>query len=234
MKTFFVTGTDTGVGKTMVTCALCAYFSHRKKMDVGVMKPFESGLSQYNKDELPLDAVSLREASGSHDDLSLINPYAFLEPLAPYVAAEIEHIHIDLEHLDSIYREVSKRHDILFIEGAGGILVPIKKDFFYVDLMKRWNTEVIVVSRLGLGTINHTLLTCRYLQAEGVPVKGVILNDNRGKQDEAERTNPGVLSHYLTAPLLGVYPFTPGKAMADREELADLVEKYIDTAPLFV
>jgi dethiobiotin synthetase len=235
MKVFLITGTDTGVGKTTVTCALCAYFSLRRGFDVGVMKPFESGLSLYGKDQLPLDAVSLREASGSHDDLSLINPYAFLEPLAPYVAAELEHVQIDLEHLDRIYARLLKGHELMFIEGAGGVLVPIKKDFFFADLIKRWHTHVIVVSRLGLGTINHTLLTCRYLKNEGIPVAGVILNNVDGKTDRAAKTNPEALARHLgDTPLLGIFPYIGKRPPPAREELAEIVEKNLNTEPILL
>jgi len=232
VKTFFVTGTDTGVGKTTVTCALAAYCSLRQGLDVGVMKPFETGLSLYRKDSLPWDAISLREASGSQDDLSLINPYAFETPLAPNAAADLEHVQIDLEHLDRIYRRLCKEHDVLFVEGAGGVLVPIKPGFFFADLMKRWKTTVIVVSRLGLGTINHTLLTCHFLKSKGIPIAGVILNDLEGKADDATRTNPGILARYLDVPLLGIYPHTSQGACRDRENLARLVEDNLNTAPL--
>ena len=235
MKAIFVTGTDTGIGKTVVTCGLAAFCSLRKGLDVGVMKPLEAGLTLHGKDLLPWDAILLKEASGSHDDLSLINPYCFESPLAPETAGQLEHVHIDLEMLDRIYNQLKASHDILFMEGAGGVLVPILKNFFYTDLMKRWGVRALVVARLGLGTINHTLLTCRYLQREGIPIAGVILNDNEGKKDLAARTNPEMLGRYLDAPLLGVFPHLEPvpKGLPDRILLADLVEKHIDTRPLF-
>ena len=235
MKNVFVTGTDTGVGKTVITCGLAAFCSLRKGLDVGVMKPLEAGLTLHGKDLLPWDAILLKEASGSHDDLSLINPYCFESPLAPETASQLEHVHVDLEMLDRIYNQLKASHDILFMEGAGGVLVPILKNFFYTDLMKRWGVGALVVARLGLGTINHTLLTCRYLQREGIPIAGVILNDNEGKKDLAARTNPEMLGRYLDAPLLGVFPHLEPvpKGLPDRILLADLVEKHIDTRPLF-
>ena len=234
MKPVFVTGTDTGIGKTAVTCGLAAFFSLRKGLDVGVMKPLEAGLTLHGKDLLPWDATLLKEASGSQDDLPLINPYCFESPLAPETASELEHVRIDLEMLDRIYGGLKASHDLLFIEGAGGILVPIKKNFFYVDLMKRWDVLALVVARLGLGTINHTLLTCRYLKQEGIPIAGVILNDNEGKKDLAAKTNPDMIARYLDVPLLGVFPhLEPApKGLQDRALLADLVEKHIDTRPI--
>jgi dethiobiotin synthetase len=230
MKTIFVAGTDTGIGKTIVTSALAAYCALRKRMDVGVMKPFESGLTVHGKDLLPWDAITLKEAAGSQDDLSLINPYAFEAPLAPETAAELEHVHVDLARLERIYEQLTRTHEILFVEEAGGILVPVTKNFFYTDLIKRWQVPVLVVARLGLGTINHTLLTCRYLKNEGIRVIGVILNDLEGKKDLAAQTNPDILGRYLDVPLLGVFPhLDPApQGLPDRTVLASLVEKHIE------
>jgi dethiobiotin synthetase len=234
MKPIFVTGTDTGIGKTVVTCGLTAFFSLRKGFDVGVMKPLEAGLTLHGKELLPRDAILLKEASGSQDDLSLINPYCFESPLAPETASQLEHVRIDLEMLDRIYSQLRASHDLLFIEGAGGILVPIMRNFFYVDLMKRWDVRALVIARLGLGTINHTLLTCRYLKQEGIPVAGVILNDNEDKKDLAAKTNPDMIARYLDVPLLGVFPHLEPvpKGLPDRALLADLIEKQIDTDPI--
>jgi dethiobiotin synthetase len=234
MMPVFITGTDTGIGKTTVTSSLSAFLSLRKKLNVGVMKPFESGLSKRDKDLLPWDAICLREASGSNDDLDDISPYTFEAPLAPEVAANMEHIQIDMDIVDRIYHKIMKKHDVVIIEGAGGVLVPIKKDFFYVDLIKRWEAPTIIVSRLGLGTINHTLLTNNLLQSKGVNVLGVILNDNDGTGDLAAQTNPEVLKRYLNVPILGIFPYVEGllKEGMDRESLADIFEKNIDTDKL--
>jgi dethiobiotin synthetase len=234
MTALFVTGTDTAVGKTVVTSAIAAYCSSVKNMDVGVMKPFEAGLMLRGKDLLPWDAICLKEASGSQDDMALINPYAFEAPLSPLAASEEENIHIDLEMLDRIYQSLLKKHEILLIEGAGGILVPIRKDFFFVDLIKRWNVPVLVISRLGIGTINHTLLTCRYLKQEGIKITGVILNDSDAKNDPSKISNPEVLSRYLDVPLLGVFPYEEAlvKGERPREALASIVAAHIDMMPI--
>ena len=228
MKSFFITGTDTGVGKTTVSCALCAYSSLKRGLDVGVMKPFECGLVSHGKDRSPRDAILLKEASGSRDDLSLINPYTLETPAAPEAAAEIEHVQIDLENLDRLYQRLAAAHDILFVEGAGGVLVPVKKGFFFSDLIKRWKASAIVVSRLGLGTINHTLLTCRFLRSEHISVAGVIMSDTEGKRDAATKTNPEILARYLDVPLLGVYPHREESGAMDRETLARVAEKHLD------
>lgn len=206
----FVTGTDTGVGKTLVSVSLAAYFSRMKGLRVGVMKPFETGLPADRTELFPCDALALKTASGSSDDISLITPCSFGLPLAPETAAGLEHRTIDLEPIDRAFQEIVKSHDITIVEGAGGILVPIKEDFFFSDLISRWDLPVVVVARLGLGTINHTLLTCRFLQSQGTRVIGVVLNDTEGADDVAARTNPDMLRKYLTVPLLGVLPYLKG------------------------
>lgn len=236
MKTLFITGTDTGVGKTVVTSSIAAYLSLREKMSVGVMKPFESGLPKSgDKDIFPRDAVCLKEASGSSNDLENdINPYTFEAPLAPEIAADMEQIQIDMDMVDRVFNNLKKQHDILVIEGAGGVLVPIIKDYFYVDLMRRWDAPVLIVSRLGLGTINHTLLTSAFLQSRGVKVVGVVLNDSEGVDNIAARTNPDVLRRYLNVPILGVFPYAEGLLgeRMDRERLASMAEYSLDMGPI--
>ena len=233
MKAFFVTGTDTGVGKTIVTSAVAAYCALKKHLDVGVMKPVESGLPAGAGDDSRGDAHRLKEASGSRDALSVIRPYAFEAPLAPEAASEREHVEIDIAVLDAVYRRLAQSHEVLLVEGAGGILVPIRRDFFFIDLVKGWKIPVVIVSRLGLGTINHTLLTCRYLLREGVAVVGVVLNDADGKADPAKGYNAEMLSRYLDVPLLGVFPHHRGLAGAApaRELLARLAGRHLDMTP---
>lgn len=231
MKSLFITGTDTGIGKTVISMGLCAFLSLHRGMSVGVMKPFESGLAQGDREGGSRDAVLLREASGSTDAPEEINPYTFEAPLAPEVAAGMEHRVIDIDSVDRTYRDLLGRHDVLVIEGAGGVMVPIKKDFFYVDLIKQWNVPTVIVSRLGLGTINHTLLTSRYLESQGISIVGVILNDVSNEADIASQTNPGVLKQYLGIPLLGVFPHVASATEKEinREFLAETFVKNIDT-----
>lgn len=231
MKSLFITGTDTGVGKTTISACLSAFLSINKRLNVGVMKPFETGLSKRNKDQLPWDAICLKEASGSPDDLNMISPYTFEAPVAPEVAAYRENIQIDLSMVDRIYKKMLKEHDIMIIEGAGGVLVPIKRKFFYGDLIKRWGCPTIIVSRLGLGTINHTLLTAGYLKTRGIKIVGVILNNHDGVSDIAAKTNPEILSTYLKCPILGIFPHKKGllKEGMNRQHLARTFAKHIDT-----
>lgn len=229
LKTIFITGTDTGVGKTFVSAALAAYLSLTRRLDVGVMKPFESGVA---KSENPLlrDASLLKFASGTRDSLEQITPYRFEAPLAPQPAAECEGTIIDLSVVNESFDRLKASHEVLIVEGAGGILVPITKGYFFADLMKQWDAQVLVVARLGLGTINHTLLTVRYLQAAGIAVIGVVLNNVEGSADEAALSNPKVLAQYLNVPILGIFPHMPELDLSDKVDrvfLADICEKHI-------
>jgi dethiobiotin synthetase len=234
MKVIFVTGTDTGIGKTVISSAISAFFSLRKQMNVGVMKPFECGLSKTDKDLLPWDAICLREASGSNDDLNTISPYTLEAPVAPEVAAMLEHVNIDINMVDKIYHSLAKSHDLLVIEGAGGVLVPIKENFFFADLIQKWNAPTLIVSRLGLGTINHTLLTNHLLKERGIKVLGVILNNTDGLGDLPAQTNPDILRKYLDVPVLGIFPHVKDllKGSVDRERMADILAENINTDAL--
>lgn len=229
MKSIFITGTDTGVGKTAVACSLAAYLSLKKGRDVGVMKPFESG-GDASAGEMIGDAWSLKAASGSQDPIRDINPYNFNAPLAPEPAAMQENADIDIGRVMAAYRRLRDRHDVVIVEGAGGILVPIRDGYFYSNLIADMEAPVVLVSRLTLGTINHTLLSCRYLKTIGVEVCGVILNDMTGENDIASETNPAMLRKYLEIPLLGIFPHAPDLFAQgiNRERLAKLFEDNIN------
>jgi dethiobiotin synthetase len=114
------------------------------------------------------------------------------------------------------------------------VLVPIKKGFFYADLIERWGAPTIVIARLGLGTLNHTLLTYNYLISRGITVIGIILNNNDKTSDRTAQTNLEALKRYLEVPVLGVFPYFEGllKEGMDRELLADIFAKYIDTGTI--
>jgi dethiobiotin synthetase len=227
----FVTGTDTGIGKTVISASLAAFLSLRKHLDVGVMKPFESGLPRTGNTGGPGDAGFLKEASGTSDGLEEISPYTFEAPLAPEIAARLENTVIDIDRVKRVSESLAKRHNVLIIEGAGGVLVPIKKGFFFADLIKAWDIPAIIVSRLSLGAINHTLLTNNFLKSVGVPVCGVILNDTDGTRDQATETNPDALREYLNVPLLGVFPYVKeiSGGTINRVFLAETFARHINT-----
>ena len=174
-KGLFITGTDTGVGKTIVAGGLAAIL-RAEGVNVGVMKPAETGCASAEGDLVPSDAKFLRAMSGVEDPLDTIVPYRFREPLAPGVAAALEGVHISIEKLQKQFETISARYDFTLVEGAGGLLVPLEGKTLMLDLIKLLAIPALVVARADLGTINHTLLTIRCAHSENVPLAGIVLN----------------------------------------------------------
>ena len=207
MNSFFITGTDTGVGKTVIAGALAAVLK-KKGIDVGVMKPVATGGWD--------DARFLIRAAGVKDNLFLVNPYCLGTPVVPAVAAEIEGVKIDIRKIKNAYEELSKRHDILIVEGVGGLLVPIYKSYLVTDLINELKLPVIIVAKPGLGTINHTLLTIRQAKVSRINVLGVIIsNYDDANAGIAEMTAPEVIERIGKVPVLGIVSHIEG---ADTEK----------------
>lgn len=201
----FIVGTDTEVGKTVVSAGL-ALNMKALGINVGVMKPVASGCRQVGRTLISDDAVFLMEAA-DNEFPRLSSPYRLREPLAPSVAAEIDDVEIDITNILFAYRELQKNYEYVIVEGAGGIFSPITADTCVVDLIKKMYLSVVVVGRIGLGTINHTLLTIESLRARGIEVKGIVLNGLDPKSASlAELTNPRLLTSMTDVPLLGVLP----------------------------
>lgn len=205
-KKVFVAGTDTGVGKTLVS-AIMAMFFKEKGIDVGVMKPFETGAKKYGGEMLPEDASTLKAVAGVDDPLDLICPYCFETPASPAEAARVEGKRVDLKKVKEALEELSRRHDLLIVEGAGGLLVPVAEGVLYSDLLKELGLDVILVSRNCLGTINHTLLSLYYCKREGIKVLGYVLNKVNSKGDGTEDTNPTWIKAFTDVPFLGRIPY---------------------------
>lgn len=201
----FVTGTDTGVGKTLITAALAAAL-RACGVDVGVMKPIETGCPTRRGRLLPLDALTLREASGSRDSLALINPYRFREPLAPMVAAERSGRRIDVEVLEERFSRLAGRHSAVLVEGAGGPLVPITERASFLDLSARLRLPLLVVIGSRLGALNHARLTVEAALHARLPVAGAILNHPTVDRSPARTTNLSALRRLLPVPVLGEIP----------------------------
>jgi dethiobiotin synthetase len=203
---FFVTGTDTGVGKTHVTALLLAEL-RRQGLPAGAMKPIACGRDGRG------DAERYAGLMSNEVPLDVLNPIHLHHPLAPSVAARLERRRVHLRRIVAAYQLLAARYNPLFVEGAGGLMVPIRKGYFIADLARDLDLPLLIVARLGLGTINHTLLTIRQAQAMGLKVAGIILNDTTGRRGLAERTNMKVIPQLTGIPLLGVVPHgKPGKA----------------------
>ena len=199
MKRFFIAGTDTGVGKTLVAAAFAAVLRSRG-LKVAVMKPISCGGLE--------DARLLKRCAECPEPMARINPIALKHPLSPNVAATIERKKIDLKKIDQAVAFFSKKYDALVIEGCGGLLVPVVPGFFVVDLVRRMRAECILVSRSGLGAINHSLLSLEALSQRGIRPLGIVLNRLAGGPlSIPERTNPEVIARFGRVPVLGVFPF---------------------------
>lgn len=205
----FITGTGTGVGKTVVGCALVARWAAAGR-GPRVFKPAESGCQRTDEGYHPSDAWALRVAAGDERPMEEICPYRFGLPMAPAHASEIEGGTPRLEMIVDTIFTLSARPGPLLVEGAGGLLVPLAPGALMIDIAKRCGMPVLVVAPLGLGTLNQTQLTIRAAKAEKIPVAGIVLNDLTGEDTPAARRNPSAIEELCDAPLLGVFPFLGG------------------------
>jgi dethiobiotin synthetase len=206
-RSFFVTGTDTGVGKTLVACSLLRALRARGSNPAG-MKPIETGVGPAG----PLDAFALRAAAGDVDALDDVCPQRFALPAAPTVAAAAEGRRVELWAVRRAFERLSARHDCVIAEGAGGLLVPVAEQECMADLARDLDLPLIVVARAALGTINHTLLTLEAAVARGLSVAGVVISHASGPLSPADDANLEALRRALGSALLGeIPPLEPGQ-----------------------
>jgi dethiobiotin synthetase len=192
----FITGTDTGVGKTFITCGI-ARLLHQWGAKVAVMKPIATG--NRRDAELLIKAFSFGEA------MEIVNPQFFRAPLAPRVAASLERRVVDLDAIYRAFWYLHKKYEVLIVEGIGGVKVPIGESTYVTDLIQALRLPALVVARAGLGTLNHTLLTLESLERAKVPVAGVLLNGGMRKTP-AEKTNLEALQECTVMDILGELP----------------------------
>jgi len=197
-KIIFITATDTGVGKTIVTLCLGVLLQNRG-VKVGVLKPVQCAGD---------DAQFLKKKLGLTDDLSIINPFYAPEPLSPHLAFRRSKITFDKRRVQQCLKELHKRYDLVLVEGAGGLMVPITDSYYNADLIKDLKAEVIIISRLGLGTINHTLLTINELKRQGIKINGIIFSSIKpAKRGIPESTNPKEIEKLSGVKILGIIPY---------------------------
>ena len=202
----FITGTDTGIGKTIVTAAIGAYFA-RRGLRVAVSKPLASGCPRMREGLVSEDAEFLAAACDCRFALNVICPQCFAEPLAPAVAAERAGETIDWEGIERSWRQMSGAADLMLIEGVGGLLVPLDHQHTVLDLARATGYPVLIVARPGLGTINHCLLTIAALRAADLPIAGVVINAYPAEAaDVAEETNPRMIERFGQVPVLCLVP----------------------------
>ena len=237
MTGLFITGTDTGIGKTLVGCGLAAAWTAQGKR-VGVLKPAETGCTERNGDWYPDDAVRLAgfagQAADGPEDWARLCPYRFPLPVAPSVAARLAGACIEPWRLVQRFSDVAERHDVTIVEGAGGLLVPLVGRYSFADLARDLAVPVLVVVGSKLGALNHALLTLDCLSSRGLPLAGYVLNHPDAESDDAVVTNAETLAGLTDAPCRGVIPhFVPsGDLSRDRETLSTLFTAAVDLPEL--
>ena len=207
----FITGTDTGVGKTLVATALAVCLT-RRGLSVGAMKPVETGYG--GEDAAGSDAARLCAATGMTDPVEAMSPYRFPDPLAPIDAARRAGATIRIQKILAAFRMLAARHDLMLVEGAGGVLAPISGQADMRDLIERIGLPVLVVGRTAIGGVNHVLLTVEALVQRRIVIAGIILNRTK---DAAPATADGMqesstlalLRERSGAPVVGPVPYEP-------------------------
>ena len=204
MNSIFVTGTDTDVGKTYVTSGLVITL-RKMGVDVGIMKPFAAGIPQKQgfKSE---DVEILSKAAQVTDPENLMNPQFFKMAASPYTASKELKMKVRLDTVLSRFKKLSKLHSMLFVEGMGGIMTPILKNYFVSDLIKDMNIPAIIVTRNKIGTVNHTIMTCKMCQKYKIPVKGIIINNFDSEGYKTKRLSKD-LYELNGIPILGTIPY---------------------------
>ena len=206
MKGVLVTGTDTGVGKTLVAQIIVHIL--RKQYDkVGVMKPVASGAEFINGLLQNEDAIKLQKACNVSLPYALINPYCFSPAIAPHIAAELEGVKIDLKHIQTCFENIARQVDVVVVEGAGGWHTPLNDQATIETLAKELSIPVVLVVGLRLGCLNHALLTMSALHQGGVSVLGWIGSVIETDYQYLDK-NIHALKQRISAPCLGVLPFS--------------------------
>jgi len=203
LKSLFITGTDTDVGKTYITAGL-AVALRKMGVDVGVMKPFAAGSSQ-KKGYKSEDVEILSHAANVCDPENLINPQFFPISASPFTAWKNLKTKPKIPLVISSFKKLSKLHDVVLVEGMGGIMTPILTEYYVTNLIKEMKIPTIIVTRSKVGTINHTIMTVKMCEKYKIPVKGIIINNFDGGYPVKELTRD--LKSLTQVPVLGFIPF---------------------------
>ena len=204
MKSLFITGTDTDVGKTYVTAGL-AVTLRKMGIDVGIMKPFAAGTPQ-KKGFKSEDVEILSKSAQVSDPENLMNPQFFKMAASPYTASKSLKVKVNVNSILSSFKKLSKLHSMLLVEGMGGIMTPILKNYFVTNLIKEMKIPAVIVTRSKVGTVNHTIMTCKMCEKYKIPIKGIIINnfDSDGYQIKTLKRD---LQSLTGVPILGTIPY---------------------------
>jgi len=225
LKSFFVTGTDTDVGKTYITAGLAVTF-RKMGLDVGVMKPFAAGTAQ-KKGFKSEDIKILSKSAQVNDPENLINPQFFKISASPYTAWKKLKIKPKVSTILSSFKKLSKLHETILVEGMGGVMTPILKDYYITNLIKEMNIPALIVTRSKIGTVNHTIMTVKMCEKYKIPVKGIIINNFDAGYPIKQLTSD--LQNLTGVKVLGSIPFLKD---LNSTSLYRIFKKNIDLKPL--
>ena len=221
MTSLFMTGTDTDVGKTCVTASIVNYLS-KMDVDVGVMKPFASGYKA-NTDSVSEDVKILMKYSSVNDPVNLINPYYFEIPTSPYDACKQLNLEIDMSKVINSYNKLSSIHDVVIVEGIGGIMTPLTKNYFLSDLISDLHLNSIIVTGSKIGSVNHIMLTYEHAKRKNLKLNGFIINQNISNGYELSNLRHQI--HDLTGEIIhGAIPY----------QNSFNIQSYVESFPNFV
>jgi len=193
-----VTGTDTGIGKTHVATLIAKGLLSMGMKDIGVFKPIETGVV-----DIPQDALKLKESAECCEEVDIVAPYTFKDPVAPWVASKLENRPISFTKIEEVYHRIASKHSIIIVESAGGLFVPISTEGNFADLAKRLDLSIVVVVGLRLGAINHALLTIQAARSLGLNVLGYVLNEFEKDDSPGAVTVEEALREFSGVPCLG-------------------------------
>jgi dethiobiotin synthetase len=203
----FVTGTDTGVGKTLIAGAIAKILTDKGR-NVGVFKPIATGCKHSWNGLISDDTEFLSYCANSDLSLSTITPVGYHTPAAPIVSAACDGSAIDFDRIAAAYKDICQNSDIVIVEGIGGVRVPLTEEFDLLDLAVEFALPAVIVARPNLGTINHTLMTIDCVRAAKLKIAGVVINGYKAAESTtAEDTAPEVIAQCSGADILAVVPF---------------------------
>jgi len=217
-KCIFITGTDTHVGKTVITACLASALMRAGKK-VAVYKPIHCGNLLKGNIKSP-DLALVKELTDIPDQ-DLVNDFSFQLAASPHLAAEQDKAKVNIQTIKDHTKSLLKTYDLVLIEGAGGLIVPLTRNYTVLNLIHDLSVPVLIVSRASLGTINHTSLTINALKSHNIPIIGIILNYFKG--GIIEEDNKKIINSLNNIPIIGIVPF-----YNNIKVLAKNIEKYVD------